>query len=313
MQDLIGTPAFVPGRQRARLTIADRHGAPHGHRVVFDSDRLIEAPNWTPDGQWLVFNSEGALFKVRADGSAAPERIDTGPHAPANNDHVLSPDGQTVYFSTNDGHLMAAPLSGVAGGAARQVSNTHPARDGYDGFHYYLHGVSPDGRTLAYVGLRMRVGGGFDYGLYTIPTDGGADETLLLPGVPVDGPEYSPDGAWLYFNGEIGAQVPGHSQLFRMRPDGSGVERLTHDERVNWFPHPSPDGRWLLYLSYPPGTLGHPANREVILRCRPADADEAAGPGTDLIALFGGQGTVNVNPWAPDSERFAYVAYPPVA
>lgn len=305
MHDLIGTPAFVPGRQRAQLTIADRHG--RHHRVVFDSDRLIEAPNWTPDGQWLVFNSEGLLFRIRADGSAAPERIDTGTHAPANNDHVLSPDGQTVYFSTDDGRLLAAPVSGVAGCPVRQVSNTHPVQDD---FRYYLHGVSPDGRTLAYVGLRARLAGGFDYGLYTIPAGGGPDRTLLLPGVPVDGPEYSPDGAWLYFNGEIGAQVHGHSQLFRMRPDGSGVERLTCDERVNWFPHPSPDGRWLLYLSYPPGTLGHPANRQVILRCRPAVATADDGPGVDLIELLGGQGTVNVNPWAPDSERFAYVAYP---
>lgn len=313
--DLIGPPAFIPGRQRARLAIADRHGRPH--RVVLDSDRLIEAPNWTPDGRWLVFNSEGALFRVAADGSAAPERIDTGPHAPANNDHVLSPDGQTVYFSTDDGHLMAAPLSGVghaAGGTARRVSNLHPAVEGPDGFvsfHHYLHGISPDGRTLAYVGLRVRTDGSFGYGLYAIPAAGGPDRALLLPGVPVDGPEYSPDGAWLYFNGEIGAQAPGHAQLFRMRPDGSAVERLTDDARVNWFPHPSPDGRWLLYLSYPPGTIGHPANRRVILRCRPAEATVADGPGVDLVELLGGQGTINVNPWAPDSERFAYVAYPP--
>jgi Tol biopolymer transport system component len=311
MHNLIGTPAFVPGRQRAQLIVADRHG--HRHHVVFDSEHLIEAPNWTPDGQWLVFNGGGRLFKVRADGSgAAPEPIDTGHHADANNDHVLSPDGQTVYFSTNDGCLMAAPL---AGGQAWRVSNMQvpPPERGDAAFHYYLHGLSPDGRTLAYVGLWVLAPGRYEYGLYTIPADGGPDQTLLLPGVPVDGPEYSPDGAWIYFNGEIGARTPGHSQLFRMRPDGRGVEQLTDDERVNWFPHPSPDGRWLLYLSYPPGTLGHPANRRVVLRCRAADATVGDGPGVDLIELLGGQGTVNVNSWAPDSERFACVVYPAVA
>lgn len=296
---LIGTPAFVPGRQRCELTVADRHG--RGRRVVYTCDDHIEAPNWTPDGQWLVFNRQGALFQVRADGSAAPERIDTGIHADANNDHVLSPDGRTVYLSTNDGRLLAAPL---AGGAARRVSNESRISDGW---HYYLHGVSPDDRTLAYVGLRLQ-GGVPEYGLYLIPTAGGPDVALLQPGVPVDGPEYSPDGAWIYFNGEIGARTPGHSQLFRIRPDGTGQQQLTHDERVNWFPHLSPDGHWMLYISYPSGTLGHPANRAVRLRIAPAEG----GPATDLAELLGGQGTINVNSWAPDSEHFAYVAYPAI-
>jgi TolB protein len=301
--DLLGTPAFMPGRQRCELTVADRHG--RNRRVVYTSDVHLEAPNWTPDGLWLVYNSQGALFRVRADGSGAPERIDTGTHAEANNDHVLSPDGRTVYLSTNDGRLLATPLEGSpAGGTPRRVSNEDRIADGW---HYYLHGVSPDDRTLAYVGLRMQ-GGVPEYGLYLIPTAGGPDQALLQPGVPVDGPEYSPDGAWVYFNGEIGARTPGHSQLFRIRPDGTGLEQLTHDERVNWFPHLSPDGRWMLYLSYPPGTLGHPANRRVLLRIAPADG----GAATDLVELLGGQGTVNVHSWAPDSEHFAYVAYPAV-
>jgi hypothetical protein len=30
------------------------------------------------------------------------------------------------------------------------------------------------------------------------------------------------------------------------------------------------------------------------------------------IAVPGGQGTINVNSWAPDSRRFAYVSYPTV-
>ena len=295
--ELVASSAFVPGRQCSQLTVADRHG--RASRIVYQCEHLIEAPNWSPDGQWLVFNSEGALFKVRADGTDVPVRIDTGEHAPANNDHVLSPDGSTIYLSTDDGRLLAVPFEG---GQARVVSNPHPPELG---FRYYLHGVSPDGGLLAYVGLQAQ-GATFDYGLYTVPARGGADQLLLRRGVPVDGPEYSPNGEWIYFNGEIGASIAGHSQLFRMRPDGSGLEQLTHDERVNWFPHLSPDGRWMLYLSYPPGTLGHPANRQVILRI----SEATGGTGTDLVSLLGGQGTVNVNSWAPDGEHFAYVAYP---
>jgi len=123
---------------------------------------------------------------------------------------------------------------------------------------------------------------------------------------PHDGSEFSPDGAWVYFNAELNTDIPGHAQLFRMRPDGSGVEQLTADERVNWFPHLSPDGRRLVYISFPPGTLGHPENKPVQV----AVADALARNETRRIDLFGGQGTINVNSWAPDSVRLAYADYP---
>ncbi len=123
---------------------------------------------------------------------------------------------------------------------------------------------------------------------------------------PNDGPEYSPDGAWIYFNSERSAGEPGHSQCFRMRPDATGVEQLTFDERVNWFPHLSPDGQSVVYISFPRGTLGHPADREVIIRFMLPDGSGQR----DVVSCFGGQGTINVNSWAPDNKRFAYVAYP---
>src|SRR5690606_25132630 len=115
-----------------------------------------------------------------------------------------------------------------------------------------------------------------------------------------------PDGAWIYFNSERASTLPGHAQCFRMRPDGSGVEQLTFDERVNWFPHISPDGQSIVYISYPPGTLGHQPDKDVILRFM---YPEGSGQ-RDIVAFNGGQGTINVNSWAPDSKRFAYVAYP---
>ena len=140
----------------------------------------------------------------------------------------------------------------------------------------------------------------------TIPATGGEATRLTDDDHPDDGAEYSPDGAWICFNSERGSSTPGHAQLFRMRPDGSDLEQLTDDERVNWFPHLSPDGRRVAYVSFPPGTLGHPADRDVILRrCAPD------GTGIrDLVRLHGGQGTMNVNSWAPDSRRLAYVDYP---
>lgn len=271
-------------------------------RVVYQCTDVIEAPNWTPDGRWLIYNSNGLLYKMAADGSGAPVKIPVGISS-VNNDHVLSPDGSTVYLSA-DGRLYAAPL---AGGTPRKISNDHP--DGHN-FRYFLHGISPDGKLLAYVGAENvgdDIWGRLD--IYTIPAAGGADVRLTDTVQPDDGPEFSPDGHWIYFNSEIHAKVAGHSQVYRMRPDGTGLQQLTDDERVNWFPHVSPDGKWVVYLSFPPGTVRHPADKDVILRrIRPDGSDR-----TDVGSFLGGQGTFNVHSWAPDSSRFAYIAYPMLA
>jgi Tol biopolymer transport system component len=277
-----------------------------GTRTVLDSsESLFEAPNWTPDGRWLVFNGEGRLFRIRADaaaGDARPIPIDSRDVAGINNDHVLSPDGRTIYLSNNDGHLYALPFEG---GVPRRISNEHEPEVA---FRYYLHGVSPDGLTLSYVGVQKRRdgSGARRWDLFAIPAAGGPDTRITFLDVPVDGPEFSPDGVWLYYNSEQAAARPGHAQLFRLRLEDGLSEQLTADERVNWFPHPSPDGRFLAYLSYPPGTEGHPADKDVILRTMPADG----GPHRDLVSLFGGQGTMNVNSWSPDGCRLAYVEYP---
>ena len=287
-----------PG-QRARLVVGDVDGGPA--RLVHESTAsALEAPNWSPDGRWLVYNHDGLLYRIAADGSGPPEPIDTGGITDANNDHVLSPDGATIYLSAGDGHIHAVPFTG---GAARRVTNEHVPGP----FRHFLHGVSPDGSTLAYVGVEPFGGDEWGYrNIFTIPAAGGADVRLTDSPAPADGPEYSPDGEWIYFNSEHGASTPGHAQIFRMRPDGSGLEQLTFDERVNWFPHVSPDGRRVLYVSFPPGTLGHPADVDVVLRVMGRAGEEPR----DVVSLFGGQGTLNVNSWAPDSRRFAYVEYP---
>lgn len=267
-------------------------------RLVYETnDAVIEAPNWSPDGLWLVINCDGLLYRVSAAGGGSPELIATEGLADSNNDHVLAPDGSRIYSSSKNGHLYEVRF---AGGPVRQI--TH---DG-DGLRKrYLHGVSPDGRSLALIGLRV-IDGVPCFNVYTASILDGTITPLTDGTAPHDGAEFSPDSEHIYFNSERGSSVPGHAQIFRMRLDGSEVEQLTHDERVNWFPHLSPDGRRMLYLSYAPGTTQHPANRAVELRLAAPDGHD---PRT-LVSLFGGQGTVNVNSWAFDSRRFAYVSYP---
>lgn len=265
------------------------------NRLVFETaDLLLEAPNWIDDA--LILNGDGVLWRLPLS-EPTLQKIDIAGIPPLNNDHVPDPDGHHIFISTEDDwQIWRAPL---AGGAARRIS-----RD--DNLMHFLHGVSPDGKRLAFVGLEAEITETsfrlISAEICTIASDG-SDFCQLTDGAVADGPEYSPDGQWIYYNTE---SFSGHAQIARMRTDGSGNERLSHADTVDWFPHLSPDGAKAVYLSYPPGTEGHPADLRVELKLVDGDWSKAR----TVAKLFGGQGTINVNSWSPDSRFFAYVAYP---
>ncbi|HEY4269337.1 MAG TPA: biopolymer transporter Tol [Galbitalea sp.] len=288
-------PRELQAGQRAELYIVNVDTGDTS--LVHRSDSLLfEAPNWTSNGAWLILNGAGKLWRVSADGGE-PVEVPMEGVPPINNDHVVSPDAETVYVSSEDGHLYAVPLGD---GAVRRVSNSH------DNFTYYLHGISPDGETLAYIGMRHLPDGSVSTNVFTIPAAGGEDTQLTDDAFPDDGSEFSPDGQWIYFNSERASSDAGHAQLFRMPRTGGEIEQLTFDERVNWFPHLAPVGDRIAYVSFPTGTLGHPADVDgVLVRLRDRD-----GGVRDLASVFGGQGTMNVPSWDPTGTRLAYVAYP---
>lgn len=293
-----GRTDLQPG-QVSRIVTVDRDGK--DRREVLTTKLLVEAPNWTPDGKWLIVNCGGLLYRISPEGGEL-ERIDTGDVTTCNNDHIISPDGRTIYVSAT-GHLYAIPAEG---GAPRRVSNVHPETPDYY-FWYYLHGVSPDGQTLAYVSVEPFNGERRGHRkIRIIPAAGGADLCLTDFDEPSDGPEYSPDGKWLWFNWEMNGHRKGHAQLFRMRPDGSDKQQMTFDEEVNWFPHFSPDGKYIVFLTYAQGTISHPADVDLSIRRMPAEG----GTPVEIVRFFGGQGSMNVNSWSPDSKRFAHVEYP---
>lgn len=256
-------------------------------RVSHVAQAHFEAPNWSRDGSYFLFNQDGSIYRLPVNGGE-PVRINTGTETKCNNDHGISPDGTMLAISdsTETGNSLVYTLP-ITGGTPRKITSAGPS---------YWHGWSPDGRTLAFVGQR---GGDFD--IYAIPANGGEEKRLTTaPGLD-DGPEYSPDGQWIYFNSER----TGHMQIWRMHPDGSSQEQVIHDDTNDWFPHISPDGKWMTFLSYDKDVTGHPADKDVVLHL----VSLTDGSIKVLAKLFGGQGTNNVPSWSPDSTKVAFVSY----
>ncbi len=260
-------------------------------RVVWQTEQLVEAPNFSRDGRFLIVNGDGLVYRLPLDGGE-PARIDTGFAIRCNNDHGLSPDGRLLAISDKvEFGKLAIYVLPAEGGTPRLVTPNLPS---------YWHGWSPDGETLAYCGIRDDL---FD--IYTIPVEGGEERRLTFGEGRNDGPDYSPDGTWIYFN----SSRTGRMQIWRVRPDGSEATRITDSPYGDWFPHPSPDGRHLLVLSYEGDVFDHPRDLDVRLRLMDMDG----GNPRILFPLFGGQGTMNVPNWSPDGGAFAFVRYAPIS
>ena len=270
---------------------------------VFDGKRKVihesassrfEAPNWMPGGKKLLFNEGGSLYTIPIEGGT-PEKLNTGDVNRNNNDHGISFDGKMLAISSSregmPGGGSTVYVLPLQGGTPKQVTDSTPS---------YWHGWAPNGKEVTIVAQRN---GSKIYNLYKVDVNT-RKETALTSNTSshVDGPEYSPDGKYIYYN----ANPTGTMQIWRMKPDGSGREQLTFDEYHNWFPHISPDGKWISYISFPPDIdpNSHPSYKKVTLRLMPT-----MGGAPKVIAhLYGGQGTLNVNSWSPDSKSISFVS-----
>lgn len=291
------------GRPGARSKISIYDLKTKSTEVIFTDDKIWEAPNWSRDGKFLMVNSGGNLYRLPVDRKGAqPEKIDLGGITGCNNDHGISPDGRLIALSARAGGPGSQVYIARADGSnAHLMTPLSPS---------YYHGWSPDGKWIAYTAQRD---GNFD--VYRMPVTGGPEERLTSnPGLD-DGPDYSPDGKWIYVNSDR----TGNFDIWRFPSGGSGpkeekAEQVTKDDYEDWFPHPSPDGKWMVFVSFEKGTKGHPANQNVMLRMMPLPGAKLKTANIEVLTkLFGGQGTLNVNSWSPDSKRFAFVSYELIA
>ena len=262
-----------------------------GHRkIVYEAPDSIQAPNWTLDGKSLIYNSNGLLYNFDL-ATKKPAIIATDFANRNNNDHVISFDGKSLgicHHSTEDNGQSIVYTMPIGGGTPKRVTQHGPS---------YLHGWSPDGKELVYTGQRDG-----QYDIYKISRFGGEEIQLTNTKGLDDGSEYTPDGKYIYFN----SNRTGTMQIWRMKPDGTEPEQITFDGYNNWFPHISPDGRWIVFLSYAKeiDSADHPFYKQVYLRLIPI----TGGKPKVIGYVYGGQGTINVPSWSPDSKRIAFVS-----
>ncbi len=283
--DSYRSPAL--GCRLETMTVADGK-----RKVIFEKPGRFEAPNWMPDGKKLLFNMDGLLYKIPVDGGEL-EKLNTDFANNINNDHGISFDGKLLAISNSvKGGGSAVYVLPLAGGVPKLITEETPS---------YWHGWAPNNKEVVYVAIRD---GKKVFNIYRNSIEGGKEVALtdIQPGQHVDGCEYSPDGKYIYYNGHY----TGTMQIWRIKPDGSGREQLTFDNYNNWFPHISPDGKWILMISFPPDIdpNSHPGYKRVMLRIMPVTGGEPRV----LAYLYGGQGTINVPSWSPDSKQIAFVS-----
>src|ERR1700733_3056551 len=289
-------------RLRSHLFIYDlRRSTSH---EVFAADTIWEAPNWSPDGKYLISNSGGAIYKIELmpDGATeTPQKLAIPADHRCNNDKAISPDGTMLAFSANVLPQRGSQvfLANADGSGVKLMAAGSPS---------YFHGWSPDNKTLAFVAQRNGSG---QYDIYSMPAGGGPEKQLTENIHQDDGPDYSPDGKWIYINSDRS----GKEAIWRFPANGAGIDdakavKVVNDELEDWFPHISPDGKKMVYVGYPAATPTHdPRDVAIKIKLVAINHGKVGSGEKTLIEATGGQGTMNVNSWAPDSMRFAYVTY----
>lgn len=283
-------PDFTPYRDYIGSHIELMEVATGHRRIIYSAPNSLQAPNWSTDGKYLLYNSEGLIYKLDLS-TNTPQVLNTDFVKQNNNDHVISFDGKMLGLSSSSGDRAFGSMVytvPIDGGVPKQVTLTGPS---------YLHGWSPNGKWLTYTAQRDN-----DYNIYKIKAKGGKEVRLTKSAGLDDGPEFSPDGKYIYFN----SIRTGSMELWRMKTNGKGQEQLTDDRYQNWFAHIAPDNKSMVFISYPPEVRmeDHPFYKHVMLRTMPV----GGGKPRVIAYIYGGQGTINTPSWSPDGKYIAFVS-----
>jgi len=274
------TAATSSGKPQLFSTLETITVSSTDRRVAYLASGRIETPLWTPDGSSLLFTDNGKLRRVPSSGGQ-PEDLPFS----VTRFYGISPDGKRIAFTSDSQSRVY--LAALPDGKPERLTKNSPSR---------FHAWSPDGNSIIFSGERQRKSA-----ILNISAEEGK-ETLLISGPGVyDNPEYSPDSRYIYFN----SNRDGSMQIWRVHSDGIGQEQITSDDMSSWFPHPSPDGKSLAFLSAPAASQTPPRDAEVLLRVM-----SLADRKIKLLGrLTGGEGSFELPSWSPDSRRLAFVSY----
>lgn len=268
----------------------------HKREVIYSEIGHFEAPNWSRTNDYLLLNSGGKLFKIDLK-TKKKTYVNTNFAKDLNNDHGISPDGTQIVISTADSvkpknkeqwltsKIYILPAKG---GVPKLITPKEPS---------FWHGWSPDSQTLTYTAKRKH-----NFDIYSINVKGGKETRLTKAKGLDDGSDYSHDGKYIYYN----SMQSGSMEIWRMNANGNHKIQITNDSYSNWFPHPSPDGSSIVFLSYLKDQgEAHPPMKDVALRLY----DLKTKAIHTLCKFTGGQGTINVPSWSPKENKFAFVSY----
>jgi Tol biopolymer transport system component len=256
--------------------------------VIRTTSAPMQSANWAPGGKSIYVHEAGRVINIpylTPEAGGSPRVVGVGALRDCTGNFGVSPDGKWLAMSCADSR--GAPrqiyVLPARGGAARKVTTGGAAS--------YFHAWSPNAKTIAFT--RGRAGRA---DIFTISATGGA-ETRLTTDTVNDGPDFSPDGKFIYFD----SSRSGTTQIWRMQADGTGGEQVTDDENANSSPHVSPDGKNVAFLSRPQSsgeTLGDAALKVI-----------APDGFIRSIATFqGDRGSLSMYGWG-DASHIAFISY----
>jgi Tol biopolymer transport system component len=261
-------------------------------RLTMDPKLYAWSADWSPDGRKIVFHqgrisrdrdTEGSLYIMNADGSNIRQLTDLPgeEYVPA-----WSPDGKRIAFvSVNDHKQVIAAINTDGSNFQQLTSGAHPA---------YGPAWSPDGKKIVYTSNAT----GTDQ-LYIMNADGSNSTQLTNSGAYNWGAVWSPDGSQIAFPS---ARDNNNSDLYVIRPDGSGEVRLTQTENeTEYWPTWSPDSRRIAFVAWP---KNKPNESHFIQSIYVMNAD-----GSNLRNLSQNRALdITMPRWSPDGKSILFTA-----